>query len=347
MTFTVTYREKNGAKAEVEIEAASRAECFAHCKARGIAPLGVKEGRAKRVGGKDGGRAGARPSRSSGGKPQSSILNLQSSIFLVAILAALASVAWWWLGRDESQPRPAVAEQKPTAAPATSKPPIPKAAADGKAPQKATGKKPAAKPLPASDADVGNPPPPAVSMAETNAPAAPPSPPPVFSNASDQVIAMALSPSEGGIPPIPLTPDMEKAFLKSLETEIVILDTDDDKVKAMKQAVIETRAEIKRLMDQGQTFAQIIREHQHLANENAKLRMDALIELKRIRDSGDIEGAMQYRKAINAALAQMGIKELSLPITEEERAERDAARLERLRQRKEAAAHAAEATATP
>ncbi len=149
---------------------------------------------------------------------------------------------------------------------------------------------------------------------------------------------MALSPSEGGIPPIPLTPDMEKAFLKSLETEIVILDTDDEKVKAMKQAVIETRAEIKRLMDGGQTFAQIIREHQHLVNDNAKLRTDALIELKRLRDSGDIEGAVQYKKAVNAALAQMGIRELALPVTEEERAERDAARLERLRQRKEAAA---------
>jgi hypothetical protein len=34
----------------------------------------------------------------------------------------------------------------------------------------------------------------------------------------------------------------------------------------------------------------------------------------------------------------MGIRELALPVTEEERAERDAARRERIRQRKEAAA---------
>ena len=333
MTFTVTYRSKSGAKAEVEIDAAGRAACMAECKRRGIAPVGIREGRS----GKSAAQGGAGRAANVSAAPR-------GGTWKAAILAATCLVAglglWWWLGREEAQPtstKQTVGTQKPTAAPSTSGRPAPKAAADGKATPKAADKKPAAKPLPAGGSEAGDPAPPTVSAAETNAPAAPPSPPPAFSNASDQVIAMALSPSEGGIPPIPLTPDMEKAFLKSLETEIVILDTDDEKVKAMKQAVIETRAEIKRLMDSGQTFAQIIREHQHLANENAKLRMDALIELKRIRDSGDIEGAVQYKKAVNAALAQMGIRELALPVTEEERAERDAARLERLRQRKETA----------
>ena len=336
MTFTVTYREKTGAKAEMEIEASSRAECVAACKRRGIAPMGIREGRASsrpRAAGtaaSHDGRAGARPSPRRG-------LYLAVTVLCAAVLGG---GPWWWLGREEAQPTPTkqtVGKQKPANAPAASKPTAPKAATDGKQ-AKGAGKKPAAKPPSAGGAQAGEPAPSDVAEAETNAPAAPPSPPPVFSNASDQVIAMALSPSEGGIPPIPLTPDMEKAFLKSLETEIVILDTDDENVKAMKQAVIETRAEIKRLMDGGQTFAQIIREHQHLVNDNAKLRTDALIELKRLRDSGDIEGAVQYKKAVNAALAQMGIRELALPVTEEERAERDAARLERLRQRKEAAA---------
>ena len=46
MTFTVTYRSKTGAKAEIEIEAASRAACVAECKARGAYLLGVTtEGR--------------------------------------------------------------------------------------------------------------------------------------------------------------------------------------------------------------------------------------------------------------------------------------------------------------
>ena len=338
MIFTITYRGKDGALVEETVDAASRAECIAACKTRGIAPVGIREGRASS-------RSRAAETAVPHARSASRGTLWRAAILSAAVLAVVGGGLWWWLNRDKSQQsqstKQSVAKQKPAAAPETSKPSAPKAAADGKGIEKATGKKPTAKPRPATAAADDDPAQSAVVSAETNAPAVPPPPPPVFSNASDQVIAMALSPGEGGIPPIPLTPDMEKAFLKSLETEIVILDTDDEKVREMKQAVIETRAEIKRLMDGGQTFAQIIREHQRLANENAQLRTDALIELKRLKDSGDIEGAVQYKKKVNAAFAQMGIKELAIPVTEEEQAERDAARLQRLRQRKEAAARAA------
>ena len=47
MTFTVTYRGADGALREEAVEAASRAECFAECKARGITPVGVREGAQK------------------------------------------------------------------------------------------------------------------------------------------------------------------------------------------------------------------------------------------------------------------------------------------------------------
>ncbi len=337
MTFTVTYRSKTGAKTEIEIEAESRADCVAGCKSRGIMPMAIREGR----GGK---RAGTASSpRRSGASATSS--NGRGLVLVVAVLCivVLGGGLWWWLSRDEARPpqtKQTTAKHKPTGIKET-KNPAPKVVADGKGSPKAPEKKPKARPRPSDGLEADNPVQPAVAATETNTPAVQPPPPPVFSNVSDQVIAMALSPSESGIPPIPLTPDMEKAFLKSLETKIVILDTDDEKVREMKQAVIETRAEVKRLMDGGQTFAQIIREHQHLANENAKLRTDALIELKRLKDSGDIEGAVQYKKKVNAAFAQMGIRELAIPVTEEEQAERDAARLERLRQRKEAAARAA------
>ena len=47
MTFTVTYRGKDGATRAELVEATSRAECFAQCKARGIVPVSVKEGAQK------------------------------------------------------------------------------------------------------------------------------------------------------------------------------------------------------------------------------------------------------------------------------------------------------------
>ena len=44
MTFTVKYRAGDGKMHEKCIEAASRCECVAKCKAQGIAPISVKEG---------------------------------------------------------------------------------------------------------------------------------------------------------------------------------------------------------------------------------------------------------------------------------------------------------------
>ena len=47
MTFTVTWRGRDGGLREEAVEAASRAECFAQCKARGVVPVSVKDGARK------------------------------------------------------------------------------------------------------------------------------------------------------------------------------------------------------------------------------------------------------------------------------------------------------------
>ena len=123
------------------------------------------------------------------------------------------------------------------------------------------------------------------------------------------------------MPPIPFSNDMEKEFLTSLDIPIKILDTDDERVKKVKQAVIDMRAEVKQLMDNGQTFREIISEHQKLSRANAELRKNSLIELKRLIASGDIQGASEYKHRINTILEQMGIPRLSIPVTEADHAE--------------------------
>ena len=172
-----------------------------------------------------------------------------------------------------------------------------------------------------------------------------PLPPPTFDTASDQVIAMAIQADEHGMAPIPLGKDLEREFLESLKKDIVILDSDDEQTRALKESVKATRAEIKKLMDEGMSFNQIMQEHQKLANENAKIRDDATLELKKILESGDVEGAKAYKRKINLALDQMGIKGLSIAVTEEERAERAAARRERMLERRARQAAQAEAAA--
>ena len=135
--------------------------------------------------------------------------------------------------------------------------------------------------------------------------------------------------------------DIEAEFLKSLKQEIVILDTDDEKTRELKLAVKETREQLKQLIASGKTVAEVLAEHQQLAGENAKVRNNAMMELKQLVESGDIEGAKEYKRKVNVALRQMGIAELSIPVTDEERAERAAARRERMLKKR--AAQAAEA----
>ena len=67
------------------------------------------------------------------------------------------------------------------------------------------------------------------------------------------------------------------------------------------------------------------------------------MELSQLVKSGDIEGAKEYKRKINIALGQMGIEALTIPVTEEERAERAAARRERMLKKRAEQAKAAEA----
>lgn len=335
MIFTYTFRDHSGASVQSEIDAVDRAAAFAALRSRGIVPIKVESGEKRR----------GRPNSSTGtcglGERQPSVkLGLWCGVVLLAL--TIGGTLWWWQttsyatsvqvdnnlvkGKNASHARKNL---KPNGNEG-----LDKDSGTNRVPPKKQGN-----PNLQSVSISGDVKPFATLPLEANTLAElPERPAPIFSNVTDQVISMVLSPSDGGMPPIPLTPDMEKAFLKSLKTEIVILDSDDEKTKALKLSVKETREEIKRLMDKGMTFAQVIREHQHLVNENAKLRQEALVELKRLRDSGDVESAVKYKHDVNATLRQMGIKELSIPVTEEERAERDAARQEHLRQRREQAA---------
>ena len=337
MTFTVTYRSKTGAKAEVEIEAASRAACVAECKRKGIAPVGIREGHASS-------RARAAETAAPHAGRASSGGTWRAAILVAAILAVLGGGLWWWLGREKSQPsqstKQSVAKQKPAAAPKGADASDSKPTVVGKDTQD-TKKKPTAKPQ-AEGRVAGAPDLPTIPAAPTSTPSIPPLPPQTFSNASDQVLAMiASADASGDMPPLPISRDIEADFLKSLKQEIVILDTDDEKTRELKLAVKETREQLKQLIASGKTVAEVLAEHQQLAGENAKVRNNAMAELKQLVESGDIEGAKEYKRKINVALQQMGIAELSIPVTDEERAERAAARRERMLKKR--AAQAAEA----
>ena len=147
--------------------------------------------------------------------------------------------------------------------------------------------------------------------------------------ASDQVLAMLSDSGGGGIegPPPPNHAMSDKEFRESLKKEIVILETDDERTVKMKEEVIGLRQQMLELLDQGMTVDEILTEHRENAEKDAELKRKATLDLIELVDSGNYEQARKYRLVVNAALQQMGIKDVSYPVSpkefEELAAERD------------------------
>ena len=301
MTFTVTYRAKDGALRDERIEAASRAECVAECRRRGIAPTGIREGK--------------------------SGISGKSGKLWFAIGAALVIVvggAWWWMAR-EGEPKTASVQQQ-GAKPRAEKPPaeMPKTAsvqqqgaekpvaAATNAPGAAAAKAPAAK-----DEVVWR-------EATTNSNGVVTEryrtadgkshrvirhPKRVFDNASDQLIAMAISASKNGgsMPPLPLTDATEKDFLDSLTRPIEIADDDPPDVKELKRDVAAVREQLIDMVKGGMTVRQSLIEHQKAVNDNAEFRGEALKALSEFRKEGDRESAEEFRKRVNEEFEKRGM----------------------------------------
>jgi len=339
----VTYRGKDGARREEVVEAAGRAECFAQMKARGIVPVSVKEGASL-------GERASRPFRSraktgprnaqdarcpsGGGKPQSSILNLKSLIILAAVLAA-AGGAWWWLAaREDARP------PEPKADKVVKDVKVARDVKDLKGIKPSKGlnggkdRKPKAAPKPTEPVAKtgGTPQPGTVLSVRTNdnnlvitEVVGPDGKKrlettelrkPIFSNPSDQLIAAAMSASIGGgqMAPLPLGPESDWQFKAAMKKPILDDPDDTEEVKRMKQVVRETRQQIAELMEQGQSFADILTQHRELWNENVKIRDGVVAEYRKIARSGNEEEARRYLNTMNAALGQMGIP----PLTEDD-----------------------------
>lgn len=96
MTFTVTCRDEDGARSEMVVEAASRAECLAQCKMRGIVPISVKAG---------GGRV---HDREQGGRGvQGPCIGTRCWwAVAAALLLAAGWGTWRWLATHEEAPSP-------------------------------------------------------------------------------------------------------------------------------------------------------------------------------------------------------------------------------------------------
>ena len=331
MTFTVTYRAKDGALREERIEAANRAECVAACRRRGIAPTRIAEGRSGKGTASPMGRDKRGPSRVG---MEDSKRTTARWVAVAVVLAAIVGGVWWWIGRGEPK---TTSVQQQGAKPKVEKPKAEK-------PQKSAAKSVATNEnhVTATTNTVQEAP-------ATNAPyggvwegqkivsytvktngwstyerivtadgkkhgVVGSTVKPIFDNGSDQLLAMAVRASQDTeMPPMPLSPLVESDFLESLKKPIVINDDDSEEVKQLKRDVMQAREDMMDLMKKGMTIEQALAEHFKMSNENVGIRNKAVEELRAILDSGDEEGALKYMEAVNATLEKLGAMKIEIP----------------------------------
>lgn len=303
MNYSVTYRDGGGRQLVASFRAANRDELFRMLEEKGIHAVSVSEG---------------------GGPPKGSPPGRTRRPLLCAVTAAclVAAVAVFLLMRDSRDGSDAaaahirhrrIADAKPTPAarPVAAESPAGVVAAPGKAPASI------------EKVDLFNGVPVVQRSAVTNndgtvverihtsdgkSHRVTTPPKRVFDNASDQLIAMAISGAGSGVgmPPLPLSESVEADFRKSLEKPIEILDSDSDDVKLMKLDVMAVREELRELVSQGKTVREALSEHQTQVNRIAAYHQEALKMIREVRERDGAEAANEFLKTINEKLKAEG-----------------------------------------
>ena len=324
MTFTVTYRDQMGAKREEAVEAADRGACVAACRAHGISPISIREG--KGVKGLNGaGRAGAPRTPSAGravsGPPQS-IPHSHNSIFshfhistILAILAFLGilGAAWWWFGvRGAPAPQPPDVPAKSKAMPKEVTPVRP--ATSAKPLKKHVGGSFKAQLIPKHTQKVQPPVVESQDVIKLRELKNKFSGVPIFKHDCENQIAGILSAIPGERFADPTVDEFfDDALAKCLNEKIEIYDDDPDDVKEQKKAVSAAKDQLGALLAKGESAASVMTDIVQGLNDIADYRDKLEDNLRLLLSEGDSEqDILDYVEEANKMLKEYNAMELSV-----------------------------------
>lgn len=309
--FTVQYRDKNGAKAEAEFEAADKSALFKILAEKKISAVNIRPGRLSKKSGKKSGSAASSP-------------NLFRGVIAGVVVVSAVFAAWYFFLYQPSRPSDPVDNRSPREAPQGDSKRVKVSAGDlaggMKNPVAGTqgkrGEYAAETPTQASEPVANEP------DAEAQPVKEPPKPHPVFKNGTDQLIWLAVFASNGAhIPPLPQisAADTDK-FIDTLNDPIAIDPEDPPRIQDMKRKINELRKEVAGMIAQnpGKELSDILNEHRDEFNGRLNLHSDAQREYNRFLEEGDAEGAEEYRLQANELLAEYGAEPIKAETDDEE-----------------------------
>lgn len=312
--WTATYRDKNGSKASVVIEAEDRVGVFAELKKRGISAISVTEGASNK-----------KPRKAASSGAPSKVRGL----FAAAIVIVFAGAAVWWMWPEQGkkvESKKGESKKQMEAAPIQSikVKAEPKAEVKPEKPKRLTKK--------------GTPIPDRVQKDARGVYRYPngqrwvdpkdlnivkhPKPRLLFKNTSENQIAVLLRLDPTRMAPfligrrLPYGERFVKDFVKSLDETPVVYDKNDTPEEAaLRQAVIETKAELKAAMDRGEDIAKIMNDTQKELDRLCQYHNDLKKMVKEAVDNPEFtdKDVEDYVTAANEMLKKQGLKGLTMP----------------------------------
>ena len=315
MTFTVSYRGKDGALREEAVEAADRAGCVAECRKRGISPTKIAEAKDREKRG---------PARV--GVAGDSNRTTARWVVVAVVVAAIAGGLWWWIGGRGATALPAEKPVKQKVEkPRADKPKMARAEQRPSVATNATAAQPQPKPEAGPKPFNPNEPPPGLLPNEpwrsgrkklhkvqyvarnTNT---------VHRNSTEQAL-LDIFTCNVGDPPLPLT-DLPKDDLTNMWSILTspnpVTDKDAEEVKIAKETLEVAKKEMAKFVQEGGKPDEFLAYYHGVLEKAYKKRMLATEEIyKVLEEQNDPEIARAMLKRVNADLRKEGIRPLPIP----------------------------------
>jgi len=304
--FTYQYWDENGAVRSDTLRAANRAEALRQIRDAGRSVITLTEGKA------------SVPGRRALWNP---VVWNRAAWIGVAGVVLVAALSVWLTANKKPAKRPAPEAAKVETSPAGTPP---RGVRGGFGETALPASRPTVE-TPATGAPPRPQPPVADAAVSRNANLRPLHPPPEeteeeevkpsrrFTNISEGLLAMALSVPPGApVPPLPIPPNIETEFAKALTNDIVLYEDDDERTVELKENIAAAKEQMREMVKQGQSVAEILTEYQNRANEEAALRRQAQLELNKLFRSGAVEEAQAYHDEVNQIFSELGITPIDL-----------------------------------